>query len=160
MVVWHLPIALAFLCGVATVLALRGAASYVKRTLVLRESVADEVDADTRTLETNRYIFWRRFFGLTILVALYLGGAGMFFGLDPFQALIILPGLLVQGLLLVVQLGALLLANFMLFFGPFLIFGMMGRQTIQPDDANYDVKMDDVRGQKAAVNEMRRILRL
>src|SRR5437588_117413 len=76
MVVWHLPIALAFLCGVATVLALRGAASYV------------------------------------------------------------------------------------LFFGPFLIFGMMGRQTIQPDDANYDVKMDDVRGQKAAVNEMRRILRL
>src|SRR5438067_4916575 len=31
---------------------------------------------------------------------------------------------------------------------------------INPDDANFGVSMDDVRGQKPAVNEMKRILRL
>src|SRR5947209_15462045 len=44
--------------------------------------------------------------------------------------------LLGQLLFTVAQLGALMLANFALFFGPFLLFGKMGRQTISPDDAN------------------------
>jgi ATP-dependent Zn protease len=36
----------------------------------------------------------------------------------------------------------------------------MGRETYRPGDANYDVKLADVRGQKSAVAEMQRILRL
>src|SRR5258707_9016801 len=48
----------------------------------------------------------------------------------------------------------------MIFFGPFLLFGRMGRETLEAGDANYDVKMADVRGQKSAVNEMMRILKL
>ena len=160
MVVWHLNLFFAFLVGLVTVLALRGALTYVKRTLILRESLPEEPSPDTRTLETNRYIFWRRAFGLAILVGLYLGVMGMFFGLSPVQAIVVLPSLIVQGLLLVVQLGALLLANFALFFGPFLLFGRMGRQTLEPGDANYAVRMEDVRGQKSAVAEMQRILRL
>ena len=158
--VWHLGYAVAFLAGVLTVLALRGALSYVRRALVLREALADENDADKRTLETNRYIFWRRIFALAALIGIYVEGAGLLFGLEPAAALTVLPGLLLQGLGTVVQLGALLLANFMLFFGPFLLFGKMGRETLEPGDANYDVKVEDVRGQKAAVSEMVRILRL
>ncbi|MDQ6691704.1 MAG: AAA family ATPase [Candidatus Dormibacteraeota bacterium] len=158
--IWHLNVAVAFLAGVITVLALRGAFSYARRALVLREAIADENDPDKRTLETNRYIFWRRIFALALLIGLYIEGAGLVMGLDPMAALVILPGLLVQGLGTVVQLGALLLANFMLFFGPFLLFGKMGRETLEPGDANYDVKVEDVRGQKAAVTEMVRILRL
>jgi len=160
MVIWNLGVVPSFLIGVATVLVLRGAASYIKRALVLRDSMADEADAETRTLETNRYIFWRRAFGLLILITLYLGVMGMVFGLGPLAAMLALPALLGQLLFTVAQLGALMLANFALFFGPFLLFGKMGRQTISPDDANYDVKMEDVRGQASAVSEMRRILRL
>ncbi len=48
----------------------------------------------------------------------------------------------------------------MLFFGPFVLFSRLGRETLEPGDANYEVKLEDVRGQKAAVEEMKRILHL
>jgi ATP-dependent Zn protease len=149
-----------FLFALAAILILRGLLSWVRRSLVLRESIADEPTAARRTLETNRYIFWRRATVLGVLGLLYFGGAFYLFGLGFVEAAGALVGLVGQGLLLVVQLGALFLANFALFFGPFLLFARMGRETYRPGDANYDVKLADVRGQKSAVNEMQRILRL
>ena len=149
-----------FLFAVAALLILRGILSWVRRSLVLRERIADERTQDKRTLETNRYIFWRRTTVLLVLSALYFGGAYVGFGLGLFDALIALASLLGQALLLVVQLGALFLANFALFFGPFVLFSRMGRETYRPGDANYEVKIEDVRGQKSAVAEMQRILRL
>src|SRR2546423_6822107 len=53
-----------------------------------------------------------------------------------------------------------MLANFAILFGRFLLFGKMGRETLVPGDANYGVQIEDVRGQKAAVAEMVRILKL
>jgi ATP-dependent Zn protease len=156
----HYDTSWALLFALVATLAVRGLFTYIKRWLILSERIPEEKDQDTRTVETNRYIFWRRVFALAVIAALYFGGAGMFAGLSPIEALIILPGLLVQGLLLVVQLGALFLANFLLFFGPFLAFGKMGRETLEPGDANYGVAIEDVRGQKAAVSEMTRILKL
>ncbi len=149
-----------FLFALAAIVILRGLLSWVKRSLVLRERIGDEPTAAKRTLETNRYIFWRRATVLGVLALLYFGGAYVGFGLGFFEALVALIGLLGQALLLVVQLGALFLANFALFFGPFLLFARMGRETYRPGDANYDVKIGDVRGQKSAVAEMQRILRL
>src|SRR5260370_40551567 len=51
-------------------------------------------------------------------------------------------------------------ANFALFLGAFYIYTRIGKTMINPDDANFGVNMDDVRGQRGAVIEMRRILRL
>jgi ATP-dependent Zn protease len=144
-------------------IALRGIVSWIRRSMVLRERLPDEDDGDRRTLETNRYIFWRRLFLLTLfpgveLVVVYAslvnGGA------TPLGALATMASAVGQGLLLVVQLGALFLANFLIFFGPFVLFSKMGRQTLQPGDANYEVKIEDVRGQKSAVQEMLKILKL
>jgi ATP-dependent Zn protease len=148
------------LFAIASVLILRGILSWVRRSLVLRERIADDSSQDKRTLETNRYIFWRRMTVLLVLSVLYFGGAYVGFGLGLFEALVTLVSLLGQALLLVVQLGALFLANFALFFGPFILFSRMGRETYRPGDANYEVKISDVRGQKSPVNEMQRILRL
>src|SRR3989442_122879 len=53
-----------------------------------------------------------------------------------------------------------MVANFMLFFGAFFIYGRIGRNYVDPGEANYEVKIEDVRGQKSAVEEMRRILTL
>src|SRR5437588_786273 len=142
----------AFFIAAATVL--------VMRCLVLTERIADEKVVENRTLEINRYIFWRRASFLIALLALYLGGMGILFHTSPLDALVVLPGLLVSALAPLVQIVFLMLANFTIFFGPFLLFGKMGRQTIQPGDANYDVKIEDVRGQKSAVHEMKRLLRL
>jgi ATP-dependent Zn protease len=149
-----------FLFALAALVVLRGLLSWVRRSLVLRERIADEPTAVKRTLETNRYIFWRRATVIGVLGLLYFGGAFYGFGLGFLEALGALVGLVGQGLLLVVQLGALFLANFALFFGPFILFARMGRETYRPGDANYDVKLEDVRGQKSAVAEMQRILRL
>ncbi|HLH68873.1 MAG TPA: AAA family ATPase [Candidatus Dormibacteraeota bacterium] len=150
----------ALLFALAAVVILRGLLSWVRRSLVLREKLPEESDADKRTLETNRYIFWRRVTPIGALCVLYFGGAYLFYGLSFPDALGLLGNLIGQALLLVVQLGALFLANFMLFFGPFVLFSRLGRETLEPGDANYEVKLEDVRGQKAAVEEMKRILHL
>src|SRR4029077_6722412 len=54
----------------------------------------------------------------------------------------------------------LLPATFVLFPGPSYTYTRIGKTMINPDDANFGVNMDDVRGQRGAVIEMRRILRL
>jgi ATP-dependent Zn protease len=149
-----------FLFALAALVILRGLLSWVRRSLVLREKIADETTAAKRTLETNRYIFWRRGTVIGVLALIYFGGAFYGFGLGFVEALVALVSLVGQALLLVVQLGALFLANFALFFGPFILFSRLGRETYRPGDANYDVRLSDVRGQKSAVAEMQRILRL
>ncbi len=150
----------ALVYALAVVLIIRGGATWIKRHLVLTERIPEESDQDKRTIETNRYIFWRRTFFLMALATIYLGGAYLFFGLEPGDALAVLPGLILNALVIVVQLGAFLVFNFMILFLPFVLFGRMGRETLEPGDASYDIKIEDVRGQKAAVNEMMRILKL
>lgn len=153
----------AFVAALTGVLVMRGLLSWIRRSLVLRERLPDEEDPDKRALETNRYIFWRRLTFLMLfpgieLIAYFAALVSQ--GQTPLEALGTLLNLAGQILLLVAQIGALFLANFLLFFGPFVLFSRLGRQTLQPGDANYEVKIEDVRGQRAAVEEMLRILKL
>src|SRR5207245_10075323 len=55
---------------------------------------------------------------------------------------------------------AVVLAHVLLFFGPVLLYAQMGLNPSDPGDASWQVKLSDVRGQKAAVDEMQKILRL
>lgn len=119
-----------------------------------------ELPYEEQTLAVNRKIFWRRVYWIGGLVATYFVVMGVFFGLSVDQAMSVLPALLFQGALMLAQILALLVANFMLFFGPFILFARMGKETYEPGDASWDVKISDVRGQKAAVAEMRRLLNL
>ncbi|HVC99562.1 MAG TPA: AAA family ATPase [Candidatus Dormibacteraeota bacterium] len=160
MVLWGIGVVPSFFIGLIAALAVRGIATIVKRWLILRESITDKDDPDTRTLETNRAIFWRRMLWLFVVVGGYFLILNMFFGLGPGEAMSALPALLVQGGSFVGYILVLFVAQGMIFFGPFLLFGRMGRETLEPGDANYDVKVEDVRGQKSAVGEMVRILKL
>jgi ATP-dependent Zn protease len=72
----------------------------------------------------------------------------------------VLPGLIAAALPQLAYFLVIMIANFMLFFGAFFIYGRIGRTYVDPGEANYEVKIEDVRGQKSAVEEMRRILRL
>src|SRR5205814_1928317 len=107
----------AILAGLFAALVIRGLASWIKRYLVLSDRLAEEENADKRTLETNRYIFWRRLLIPLFLIALYMVGAYMLFGLGPVEALVLLPSLLLQLVLTVGQLLIFMLANFAIFFG-------------------------------------------
>jgi ATP-dependent Zn protease len=138
----------------------RGVLSMIRRSLILRERMAPEADTLTRTVETNRAIFWRRALYVAALPVLYFAGAYFLFGLAPADALNVLPQAIVAGLTNLLYVLFLLAANFTLFLGPFYIYTRIGKTMINPDDANFGVNIEDVRGQKAAVTEMRRILRL
>jgi cell division protease FtsH len=149
-VFWGVGPIWAFVIAVFSVLLLRGIVSWVKRWLILTERIADDSDTDTRTVETNRYIFWRRAIIWGSVLAVVTVFTILF---DLGQFILPLLGFAVQMILIF---GG----NFLILFGPFVLFGFTGRQSVQPGDANYDVRMEDVRGQKSAVNEMLRILRL
>src|SRR6195256_7086445 len=138
----------------------RGLLSMVRRSLILRERIPPETDTLTRTVEPTRAIFWRRALFLAALPILYFTGAYFLFNLEPADALAALPQAIVSGLTNLLYVLFLLAANFALFLGPFYIYTRIGKTMINPDDANFGVDMDDVRGQRAAVTEMRRILRL
>ncbi|HUE68339.1 MAG TPA: AAA family ATPase, partial [Candidatus Acidoferrum sp.] len=146
--------------AVVAMIICRGILTLLKRWLVLSERIGPEGSVEERTIETNRAIFWRRVFWVVVLFALYFGGAFMFFGLTPGDAIVALPAFLAAVLPQLFYVLALMVVNFMIFFGAFFIYGRIGRTYIDPGEANWGVKIEDVRGQKSAVEEMRRILRL
>lgn len=156
----QLGLGLSLLYAVVAMLLARGILSIIRRRLIVAERMAPEADVLQRTVETNRSVFWRRAIFVALIPIGYFAIADLFFGLAPEDALAALPDFLGLALTQLIYLLFLLGANFMLFFGPFYLYTRIGKTMINPDDANFGVNMDDVRGQKAAVGEMDRILRL
>ena len=149
--------------GVA-MLVCRGLLSIVTRALIARDTIAPEADVLKRTVEANRAIFWRRILYPFVFVAVVLGiialiGA-MFFGLAPLDAYAALWSYIVLVLPYMILSLLYLPINFLILFGPFYLYTRLGKSMINPDDANFGVSIEDVRGQKAAVDEMKKILRL
>ena len=156
----QLGIGWSFVYAVLAMLLARGILSMVRRWLIVRERISPEADTMKRTVETNRAIFWRRALFLGAVPILYFVVMYYAFGLPPEDAILALPALAAQVFTQLIYLFFLLGANFLLFFGPFYIYTRIGKTIINPDDANFGVSIEDVRGQKAAVKEMRRILDL
>src|SRR2546430_1628118 len=143
--------------AVIAMLVCRGLLTLFKRWLILSERIAPENDPDERTLETNRALFWRRMRSLAILFGIYFAIYFVFYGLGPLEALDALPGVIAAAIPQLAYFLVIMVANFMLFFGAFFIYGRIGRNYVDPGEANYEVKIEDVRGQKSAVEEMRRM---
>ena len=156
----QLGFAWSLIYAVVAMLAARGILTIVRRALIVRERMAPETDVLQRTVETNRAVFWKRALVAAALPALYFAVMYFVFGLVPDEALAVLPQLLQSLFTQLIYLLFLLAANFMLFFGPFYLYTRIGKTMINPDDANFGVDIEDVRGQKAAVTEMKRILKL
>jgi ATP-dependent Zn protease len=138
----------------------RGLLSIVRRWLIVRETVTPETDVLKRTVETNRAIFWKRALWIAVIPALFFGIMDLVFGLAPLDAIALLPQLMQAFFTNLLYVLFLIVAQFMIFFLPVYIYTRIGKTMINPDDANFGVSMEDVRGQKAAVTEMRRILKL
>ena len=159
--IWlQLGIGWSLLYALFAMIVTRGLLSIVRRWLILRERVTPETDVLMRTVETNRAIFWKRALWIAVVPALYFGAMDLIFGLTPFDALALLPQLAQSFFTNLLYVLFLILAQFSIFFLPFYIYTRIGKTMINPDDANFGVNMADVRGQKAAVKEMGRILKL
>jgi hypothetical protein len=75
----QLGLALSLVDAFVAMLLCRGIFSMVRRSLILRERISPETDTFTRTIETNRAIFWRRALFLAALPILYFAGADLLF---------------------------------------------------------------------------------
>jgi cell division protease FtsH len=56
--------------------------------------------------------------------------------------------------------GFLFISNFLIFMGPMMLMGISQIRGFEPGDANWGVKLEDVRGQAEAKEEVRRIVNL
>jgi ATP-dependent Zn protease len=172
----HLGPVLSLIITAAAVIIFRGLVEVVTRKLIPSPSLygADPSLRQEDIVSRRRYWFWRGKFRrlpfyvaavlalLGICQALFaLGGVNAPF-LHPLSGLrqLFPPQDLPQLALVFVQLPLLFFVNFAIFFGPFLFFAVRQIRGYEPGDATWGVKIDDVRGQAEAKEEITRVITL
>jgi cell division protease FtsH len=172
----RLGLLLSLIITLAAVVIFRGLVEVVARKLIPSPSLygADQRLMQQDLVARRRYWFWRTKFRrlpmwiLAVLVLLALcqalfafaGVSASFF--HPFAGLrqIFPANTLPQLALVFVQLPLLLFINVFILFGPFLFMAARGIRSYEPGDASWGVKIDDVRGQAEAKEEITRVITL
>jgi ATP-dependent Zn protease len=166
----------ALIITVLAVLMFRGLVEVVVRKVIPSPSLygAEAKLKQEDIVARRRYWYWRTkyrrlpIYILAILALLALcqllfafaGISAPFF--HPFDGLrqIFPPDTLPQLGLIFIQLPLLFFVNFAIFFGPFLFFAVRQIRGYEPGDASWGVKIDDVRGQAEAKEEITRVITL
>jgi cell division protease FtsH len=172
----HLGLVPALLVTALAVLLFRGLVEVVVRRIIPWPSLygADQSVKAEDIVARRRYWYWRtKFRRLPVLIAFVLlllllcqllfSFAGISAGFfHPFAGLrqIFPPDSLPQLGLIFIQLPLLFFVNFAIFFGPFLFFAVRQIRGYEPGDASWGVKIDDVRGQAEAKEEITRVITL
>jgi ATP-dependent Zn protease len=172
----NLSLIWALIITVLAVLLFRGLVEVVARKFIPSPSL---YGAEARLKEEDivarrRYWYWRTKYrrlpiyivAILLLLALcqllfaFAGISAPFF--HPFDGLrqIFPPDTLPQLGLIFIQLPLLFFVNFAIFFGPFLFFAVRQIRGYEPGDASWGVKIDDVRGQAEAKEEITRVITL
>ncbi len=172
----HLSLAASLIITVLAVVMFRGLIEVIARKLIPSPSLygAEESLKAEDIVARRRYWYWRgKFRRLPVYVLLVLlllalcqvlfafaGVSASFF--HPFAGLrqIFPPDTLPQLALVFVQLPLLLFINVFILFGPFLFMAVRGIRSYEPGDASWGVKIDDVRGQAEAKEEITRVITL
>jgi ATP-dependent Zn protease len=173
----HLQLWLSIVITIASVIVFRGAVEVVSRRLIPSPSlygVTDDAMRKDDLIARRRYWYWRAkfrrlpiyvlivlgFFAICQALLAFSGVSAPFF--DPWPGLqqIFPPDQLPQLALLLFQLPMLFLINFGIFFGPFLFFAVRQIRAYEPGDASWGVRMEDVRGQAEAKEEITRVITL
>jgi ATP-dependent Zn protease len=148
------------LLALLTMIYIRGFYTVTKRALIKREAMRETASKEGRILAVGRATTWRRLLWLSLLTALYFGFSALVLSQDPKDAALALPGLLGRSMGFVMLGIFYLLFNVVIIAGPFLLMVRVGMDVSEPGEASWQVKIEDVRGQKAAVEEMKKILHL
>ena len=175
------PAWLALLVTLFAIAAFRGLVDLICHRLIERPSLynADERTKAEDVVFRRRRWYWRtRFRRLVIyaflaLAALLLGqllvrillGTGAPF-LNPLSAFgDVFPEeqriqLFLQNIIIFFQLPLFFLVNFMIFFGPLLMFGVMQMKSFEPGESDWGVRLEDVRGQQEPKQDVERVITL
>jgi ATP-dependent Zn protease len=172
----HLSLVASLLLTALAVVVFRGAVEVLARKLIPSPSLygaADTLKAED-IVARRRYWFWRGKFrrvpvyiGIILLLLVFCQILFAFAGVSasffhPFEGLrqIFPPDTLPQLALVFIQLPLLLFINVFILFGPFLFMAVRGIRSYEPGDASWGVKIDDVRGQAEAKEEITRVITL
>jgi ATP-dependent Zn protease len=154
--------------------AFRGALDLVFRRFIPWPSLFATDDARLReedVLNRRRAWFWSARYRLALwvaalitvvyLVQLLFGGDVTWWGTAKaigtgFGHAVTNRGFWVQAIFV----GFLFISNFLIFMGPMMLMGISQIRGFEPGDANWGVKLEDVRGQAEAKEEVRRIVNL
>jgi ATP-dependent Zn protease len=172
----HWSLAASILVTALAVVVFRGLVEVIARKVIPWPSLygAEESLKKDDLVARRRHWYWRTKFrrlpfliafifailGLCQLLFSFAGVSAGFF--HPFSGLrqIFPPDTLPQLALIFVQLPLLLFINVFILFGPFLFMAVRGVRSYEPGDASWGVKIDDVRGQAEAKEEITRVITL
>ena len=172
----HLSLVASIIITVLAVLVFRGLVEVLVRRWIPWPSLlnAEQELKQDDVVARRRYWYWRtKFRRLPLLIAFlfmllalcqllfsFSGISAGFF--HPFNGLrqIFPPDTLPQLALVFVQLPLLLFINVFILFGPFLFMAARGIRSYEPGDASWGVKIEDVRGQAEAKEEITRVITL
>ncbi len=159
------PVGWALLATIGAIAAFRGFVDILAHRLIPGASLYDadrEALLDDATAR-RRLWFWRGKYRLAVAIALVFGTIYLISGATP--------GSMVSGatdafsqnpqlLFIFLQLPIFFLFNFLILFGPMLIFGLRQMKGYEPGDADWGVRLDDVRGQTEPKEEVTRVITL
>ena len=106
----------------------------------------------------RRTFFWGSLFLIVSLIISILHGDGI--GAAMEDVLTAIPEFLASAPQLLGYLVALFLINFLILFGPLVALGIQQIKGYEPGDADWGVKLEDVRGQAEAKEEITRVVSL
>jgi len=172
----HLGLLAAILITGLAVLLFRGLVEVIVRTVIPWPSLlgGDAELKEDDIVARRRFWYWRTKFRrlpwLIGFILFLLGACQLLFAFSGIHASFFHPfaGLrtifptdsLPQLSLIFVQLPILMFAQMSIFFGPFLFMAARGIRSYEPGDASWGVKIDDVRGQAEAKEEITRVITL
>ncbi|HEU5279312.1 MAG TPA: AAA family ATPase [Gaiellaceae bacterium] len=157
----------ALLLTVGLVVVFRGFADLLFRRLIPAPSMFGIETRELReedVVARRRAWFWRYWFKVAVFLfviisTVWLFRGGSYFGtfgfiLGGIGNILSQPALWIQ----VVFVFFLFIANFGILFGPLLAMNITQIKTFEPGDAQWGVKLEDVRGQAEAKEEVRRVV--
>src|SRR4051812_39202998 len=160
----------ALLATFAAVVMFRGLVDVIVRRMIPWPNLynADQQLLDEDVIARRRAWYWRKKFRrLTIFGTLFLlifGTVALVKGESIGEAVSNFFSGLGQNLgtlaALAIQLPVFFLFNFLIFLGPMLVMGIRQMKGYEPGDADWGVRLEDVRGQKEAKEEVRRVIAL
>src|SRR3954470_13246797 len=165
---WALPWAL--LGAFAGVIIFRGGVDVIAHRLIPSPALyGAESDLKEQDVVSRRRLwYWRHkfkvWFWLALLLLLVLGGIALANDESMFDALSSIgdniPALATRAVGLFFTFFLLFVINFGILFGPLVGMGIQQIKTYEPGDADWGVKLDDVRGQAEAKQEITRVVSL
>jgi cell division protease FtsH len=159
------PLGWSLLATFLFVIAFRGGIDVLAHKLIPRASLfgaGRELLAED-VVARRRVWYWRHKYRVAFLLALlttFVLTAMSLTGVTASEigdwAVSALPLILILG----IQIPLLFLANLLIIFGPMLFFGLKQMKGYEPGDADWGVKLSDVRGQKEPKEEVTRVISL